>query len=70
MVHHKTLKVRGMFGEHCERAIIDAFEHIGGITNISVNLKNGTISFSHAPEITPLLTIKDAITHEGYDVIG
>ena len=69
-MENKTLKVRGMFGEHCERAIIDAFNHIGGISNISVNLKYGTISFSHDPKLAPLEVIKDAITDEGYDVIG
>jgi len=69
-MENKTLKVRGMFGEHCERAIIDAFNRIGGISNIIVSLKHGTISFSYDPDIAAMEAIKDAITDEGYDVLG
>ena len=66
----KTIKVRGMFGQHCERAIIDAFNKIGNIEKISVSLKYGTIAFSHNPQLAPLEIIINAIIDEGYDVIG
>jgi len=66
----KTLKVRGMFGEHCERAIIDSLSHIKDVTDIDVNMREGTITFAFNNDNETLLKIKDAITDEGYDVIG
>jgi copper chaperone CopZ len=69
-MEEKVFKIRGMFGEHCERAIIDALSHFDGVTDIDVNMKNGTISFSYDPALVTLITIKDAITDEGYDLIG
>jgi len=66
----KTFKVRGMFGEHCERAIIDALSHIDDVADVDVNMKEGTITFSYSDDSNTLLKVKDAITDEGYDVIG
>jgi copper chaperone CopZ len=64
------LKIRGMFGEHCERAITDSLSHIESVTDVVIKERAGTISFCHDPKIAPLIKIKDAITDEGYDVIG
>jgi len=66
----KTLKIRGMFGEHCERAIIDSLSRFSSVKNVFIRTKEGTISFSHDPHTDSLMKIKDAITDEGYDVIG
>jgi copper chaperone len=69
-MEEKTLKIRGMFGEHCERAIIDSLSHIAGVAEVNVNMKNGTISFVYDSNAATLMAIKDTITDEGYDVIG
>ncbi|MCL2809957.1 MAG: cation transporter [Treponema sp.] len=67
-MEEKELKIRGMFGEHCERAITDALSQISGVSELKV--KNGTISFVYDKNPATLLAVKDAITDEGYDVIG
>ncbi|MCL2180162.1 MAG: cation transporter [Treponema sp.] len=64
------LKTRGMFCEHCKRAVTDSLENLGGVEDIEIDLKEGTISLKYAPNITTLQEIKDAVTDEGYDVIG
>jgi len=69
-MENKTLKVRGMFCEHCVKAVSDALAHITGVKDISVSLKAGTVSFSHDPKLAPLEVIINAIIDEGYDVIG
>ena len=66
----KTLRIRGMFGEHCERAISDALSQMQSVTNVCVSEREGTISFIYDPNVASLMAIKDAITDEGYDVIG
>jgi copper chaperone CopZ len=66
----RKLKVRGMFSEHCERAIIDALAHTSSVTNISVDLRHGLVSFSHDPHESPLQEIINLIASEGYDIIG
>jgi len=65
----KTLKVRGIFGEHCERAIKDSISHIPGVANVKVKAREGIVSFYYMDDAA-LLAVKDAISDAGYDVIG
>ena len=67
-MEEKVLKIRGMFGEHCGRAITDALSQIPSVSDVKV--KNGTVSFVYDSKPATLLAVKDAITDEGYDVIG
>jgi len=69
-MENKVLKIRGMFGKHCERAITDALMHVKGVSNVVVKEKEGTISFVFDSKKETLLAVKDAISDEGYDVIG
>ena len=64
-----TLKVKGMSCEHCAKAVKDALAGTG-VRDASVCLETGTVSFSHDPNLAPLGVITDAITDEGYGVIG
>ena len=63
-----TLKVEGMSCEHCVKAVNNVLAGISGVTDIAVSLKDKTASFSRDPALTPLETIKAAITEEGYEV--
>ena len=63
-----VLKVEGMSCEHCVKAVNNALAGIAGVTNIVVNLKDGSVSFSYDPTLVPLDAIKAAITEEGYGV--
>ena len=65
-----TLKVKGMSCEHCVKAVNDALVCIAGVGDVSVDLKYGAVSFDHNPKLAPLQKIIDAITDEGFDVIG
>lgn len=69
-MEEKVLKVRGMFGEHCKRAITDALMNVNGVSDVVVKEKEGTISFIYDSRKETLLAVKDAISDEGYDVIG
>jgi len=66
----KTLKVRGMSCEHCVKAVNSALAALSGVADVSVSLKEGTVSFSHDPALAGVEVIKKAITDEGYEVIG
>jgi copper chaperone len=63
----KTLKVKGMSCEHCVKAVTNALSALAGVANVSVNLKDGTASFSYDPALTPIEAIKAAITDEGFE---
>jgi len=63
-----VLEVEGMSCEHCARAVSNAIAGIPGASDVSVNLKEGSVSFSFDASKTPLETVKAAITEEGYTV--
>jgi len=63
----KTLKVAGMSCEHCVKAVTNALSALAGVANVSVNLKDGTASFTYDPALTPIEAIKAAITDEGFE---
>ena len=66
----KTLKVKGMSCEHCVKAVNNALGGLPGLADVAVDLKNGTVSFGFDPAQTALSKIEDAITEEGYEVVG
>jgi copper chaperone len=68
MMEEKTLKVNGMSCEHCVKAVNKALGEITGVTDITVSLKEGTVSFKHDPARARLETIKTAITGEGFEI--
>ena len=63
-----TLKVDGMSCEHCVKAVSEAVQGVAGTANVSVDLKNGTVSFSYDSSKTQLDAIKAAITEEDFTV--
>jgi len=63
-----TLKINGMTCEHCVRAVASAISGIPGISDVSVNLKDGSASFGCDPEKVGLEAVKAAIIEEGYTV--
>ena len=63
-----VLKVDGMSCEHCARAVTNAVSGISGTQDVSVDLKNGSVSFNYDPGKAPLDAISAAITEEGYTV--
>jgi copper ion binding protein len=64
-----TLKVDGMSCEHCVKAVNNALGELNGVKNIDVSLTEKTVSFVYENDLTPLETIKAAITEEGFTVL-
>jgi len=63
-----VLKVDGMSCEHCARAVTNAVSGISGTQDVSVDLKNGTVSFNFDSGKASLDAIATVITEEGYTV--
>jgi copper chaperone len=64
-----VLNVDGMSCEHCARALTNAVSGVSGTQDVSVDLKNGTVSFSFDSGKASLDVIAAAITEEGYTVM-
>jgi copper chaperone len=63
-----SLRVDGMSCGHCAAAVNNAVTNIGGTADVSVDLKNSSVSFKYDPAKTQLEAIKAAIIEEGYTV--
>jgi copper chaperone len=63
-----VLNVDGMSCEHCARAVTNAVSGVSGTKDVSVDLKNGTVSFSYDSGKAALDAVAAAITEEGYTV--
>jgi copper chaperone len=63
-----VLKVDGMSCEHCVRAVANAVAGIAGTADVSVSLKDGTVSFGYDSGKAALDAIEAAIIEEGYTV--
>ena len=63
-----VLNVDGMSCEHCVRAVTNAVSGVSGAKDVSVDLKNGTVSFNLDSGEAALDAITAAITEEGYTV--
>jgi copper chaperone len=64
-----TLNVEGMSCEHCVKAVTGAAGALAGVSDVSVDLAGGTVSFEYDPAVTPLAQIKAEIEDQGYDVV-
>jgi copper ion binding protein len=63
-----NLKVDGMSCGHCSTAVNNAVSNIDGTVDVSVDLKNGLVSFKYDQAKAQLEAIKAAITEEGFTV--
>ena len=64
-----VINVEGMSCDHCVQAVIKAVTALSGIGSVAVELKAGTVTVEHDPEITDFTIIKAEIEDQGYDVI-
>ncbi len=62
------LNVEGMSCEHCVRAITEAVKGLEGIQSVAVDLKAGTVSVEHDPDLSSVEKIISEIEDQGYDV--
>lgn len=65
-----TLTIEGMSCEHCVKAVSGIISEIAGVSDVLVDLKSKTASFSYDSAQTELDAVKKAIVEEGYGVAG
>jgi copper chaperone len=62
-----TLKVNGMSCGHCSMAVTKALSEIAGLSNVRVDLEQGTASFESAGPVD-MQKIVEQIEKAGYEV--
>jgi len=63
-----VLNIEGLSCGHCVKAVTEAISVLTGVSDVLVDLKDGTATFNYDPAKTPLEIIKTAITEEGFTV--
>ncbi|QGQ47938.1 copper chaperone CopZ [Metabacillus sediminilitoris] len=64
-----TLKVEGMSCNHCVNAIESNVGKLQGVSNVKVNLDNGTVEVSFDSSEVSKEAMIDVIEDQGYDVV-
>lgn len=65
-----VLNVDGMSCDHCVRAITNAVSALPGVSGVSVDLKDKTVTVEHDPAKATTDQIKHEIEEQGYDIIA
>jgi copper chaperone len=67
-MEHVTINVDGLSCEHGVKAVTDAAVALPSVSDVSVDLAEGTASLTYDPAELSLGAIKEAIEDQGYDV--
>jgi copper chaperone len=62
------LNVEGMSCSHCEKAVKNAVGALNGVKNVTVSLKDKTVTVEHDAAKATLDQIKHEIEEQGYEV--
>ena len=62
----RTITVRGMTCESCERTVEDAVEAVAGVTSVAADRTTETATVEGDPELAALL---DAVEEAGYEAL-
>ncbi|MFZ3590217.1 copper chaperone CopZ [Bacillus sp. DJP31] len=63
-----TLNVKGMSCGHCVNAVEGSVGKLNGVSEVKVNLGNGTVDVEFNDSEVTLDQIKNTIDDQGYDV--
>jgi len=63
------LNVEGMSCSHCENAVKKAVGSLSGVSNVTVSLKEKTVTVEYDSSKVSKADIKIAIEEQGYDVV-
>jgi copper chaperone len=63
-----TIKIKGMFCNHCVMAVTKALKEIDGIKDIKVELGKGEATFEEAMPID-MNIVRERIKKAGYEVV-
>lgn len=70
MTQQTALKVEGMTCGHCKAAVEGALRQLSGVVAAEVDLGKKTVTVQYDPEKVTVEQLKQAISEEGYDVVG
>lgn len=62
------LNVKGMSCSHCVIAVKQAAGSISGVSEVNVDLEDGTVTITHSGEVS-MNEVKKNIEDAGYDVV-
>lgn len=65
-----TLKVEGMTCGHCVMAVTKALKAIQGVEDAAVSLQDKSAVVKYDPARATLDAMKEAVSEEGYEVVG
>ena len=67
---HVVLNVPAISCNHCKMAIEGALRDIDGVSAVSVEVPDKTVSLDYDADLVDLEELKDTIEEEGYPVVG
>ncbi|MEX2105234.1 MAG: copper chaperone CopZ [Bacilli bacterium] len=66
----ETLKVSGMTCGHCVSTVESSVGELNGVSQVKVNLQEGTVDVEFDSAVVSLDNIKSTIDDQGYDVVA
>ncbi|TKD67497.1 copper chaperone CopZ [Pseudalkalibacillus hwajinpoensis] len=63
-----TLKIEGMTCNHCKSAVKTALQELEGVSDVEVNLEEGTAHVSYDASSVSVSTMNEAVEEQGYDI--
>lgn len=63
-----TLKVKGMSCNHCVKTIEGSVGKLKGVSDVKVDLKDGTVDVQYYPNDIKIESITETIEEQGYSV--
>ncbi|WLR61857.1 copper chaperone CopZ [Guptibacillus hwajinpoensis] len=64
-----TLKIEGMTCDHCKAAVTTALKELEGVSEVNVNVEEGTAKVSYNASSVSVLEMNEAVEEQGYDIV-
>ena len=64
-----TLKIEGMTCDHCKAAVTNALTELDGVSEVDVNVKEGTAKVSYDSRSVSVSEMNEAVEEQGYDIV-
>ncbi len=64
-----VLKIEGMTCDHCKSAVKTALKELEGVSDVEVNLEEGTANVSYDASSVSVPAMNEAVEEQGYDIV-
>ncbi|MBF0709518.1 MULTISPECIES: copper chaperone CopZ [Bacillales] len=64
-----TLKIEGMTCDHCKAAVTTALQELEGVSEVNVNVEEGTAKVSYNASSVSVSEMNEAVEEQGYDIV-